>query len=63
MNMKDEIYTKLNMQDGDSKRLQNFKVRRARERGNITHYVTELGKFSNTRRMLVQWGSASLWTD
>ena len=49
MNSKDEDCTRLFMQDADAgKRLHNLKRRRARERGNITRFVTVLGKFTNT---------------
>ena len=45
----EEVYTKLHMQDADAnKKLQNFKRRRARERGNLTLFVTEVGKFTDT---------------
>jgi hypothetical protein len=49
MNAKEEDCTKLITQDADAgKRLHNSKRRRARERGNITRFVTEVGKFTDT---------------
>jgi hypothetical protein len=48
MNTKEEACTMLTMQDADAcKRLHNLKGRRARERGNITRFVTEIGKFTD----------------
>jgi hypothetical protein len=49
MNTKEEDCTKLNMQDADAgKRLHNLKRRHAREGGNITCFVMEVGKFTDT---------------
>ena len=49
MNTKEEDCTKLIMQDADAgKKLHNLKRRRARERGNITCFVTEVGNFTDT---------------
>jgi hypothetical protein len=49
MNTKEEVRTTHAMQDVDvGKRVHNFKRRRARERGNITRFVTEVGKFTDT---------------
>ena len=46
MNTKEEVCTTLTKQDADAgKRLHNLKRRRARERGNFTRFVTEVGKF------------------
>jgi hypothetical protein len=48
LNTKEEDCKKL-MQDADAdKRLHNLKWRCARERGNITCFVTEVGKFTDT---------------
>ena len=47
MNTKEEAYTTHIMQDAD-KRLRNLKRRRTRERGNITRFVTEVRKFTDT---------------
>ena len=47
MNTEEEVYTKLYVQDADaSRKVHNLKRRRARERGNITRFVTEVGKFT-----------------
>ena len=44
MNTAEEVYMKLHVQDADaSKKLHNSKWRRAREQGNITRFVTEVG--------------------
>ena len=49
MNTKEEVCTTLRMQDADAgKRLHNLKRRCARERGNITRFETEVGKFTDT---------------
>jgi hypothetical protein len=49
MNTKEEDSTKLIMQDANAgKGLHNLKRRRAREQGNITSFVTEVGKFTDT---------------
>jgi hypothetical protein len=49
MNTKEEVRTTLAMQDADSgKRLHNLQRRRARERVNITRFVTVVGKFTDT---------------
>jgi hypothetical protein len=49
MNTKEKVCTMLVMQDADAgKRLHNLKRRRARERGNITRFVTEVGRFTDT---------------
>jgi hypothetical protein len=49
MNTKEEDSTKLITQDADAgKRLHNLKRRCARERGNITSFITEVGKFTDT---------------
>jgi transcription elongation GreA/GreB family factor len=49
MNAKEEDRMKLTTQHADaSKRLHNLKRRRARERGNITRFVTEVGTFTDT---------------
>jgi hypothetical protein len=46
---KEEVCTKLTKQDADAdKRLHNLKRRFARERGNITCFVKEIGKFMDT---------------
>ena len=48
MSTKEEDFTKV-MQDVDAvKGLHNLKRRRARERGNITRFVTEVGRFTDT---------------
>jgi len=45
----EEVNTKFHMQDAEaSKKLPNFKRRRARERRNITLFVTEVGKSTDT---------------
>lgn len=47
--MKEKAYTTHIMQDADAgKRLHNLKRRRTGERGNITRFVTEVGKFTDT---------------
>jgi hypothetical protein len=52
MNAKDEDCAKLIIQGADAgKRLHNLKRRRARERGNITRFVTEVRKFTDTRTL------------
>ena len=49
MKTKVEARTTLAMQEGDAgKRLHNLRRRRARERGNITRFVTEVWKFKDT---------------
>jgi hypothetical protein len=48
MNTKEEDCRKLITQDADAgKRLHNLKRKRVRERGNITHFATEVGKFTD----------------
>jgi len=49
MNTEEEVYTKLNVQDADdSRKLHNLNRRGARERGNITRFVTEVDRFTDT---------------
>ena len=49
MNTKEEVCRTHIIQDADAgKRLHNLKRRRTRERGNITRFVTEVGKFTDT---------------
>jgi hypothetical protein len=49
MNTKEKDCTTLTKQDADAgKRLHNLKRRRVRERGNITRFVKEVGKFTDT---------------
>jgi hypothetical protein len=46
---KKEFYPKLTTQDADAdKSLHNLKRRRGKERGNITRFVTQIGKFIDT---------------
>jgi hypothetical protein len=47
MNTKEQVCTTHVEEDADfGKILHNLKRRRARERGNITRFVTEIGKFT-----------------
>jgi hypothetical protein len=49
MNTKEEVRTTLAMQDSDAgKRLHKLKRGQAREHANITHFVMEVGKFTDT---------------
>jgi hypothetical protein len=49
MSTKEEARTPLHMKDADAdKRLHNLKRRHTRERGNITRFLTEVGRFTDT---------------
>jgi hypothetical protein len=50
MYSEEDVCTKPMMQDADvGNRLHNLRRRRARERGNITRFVTEVRKFTDTK--------------
>ena len=54
MNKKEEVCTTHIMQDADAgKRLHKLKRRRTRERGNITLFVTDVGKFRDTTTLKI----------
>jgi hypothetical protein len=55
MNTKEKVGTKLMQDDDAGKRLHNLKRRRAMVRGNITTFVTEVGKSDTTTHKVYEY--------
>ena len=66
MNTEEEVYTKPKKDADGSMRLQHLKRKRTRERSNITRFVTEVRKFTESTTLedcIITTDFVRPWTD